>query len=223
MYLRGDRRLKELETGVIHLAGGVLRQLQMATDALRDPAGAASDDVAAHDAGIDSEQLRLETLSLEIVALDEPHGSQARAVLAYVRINDELERIGDLAVHVANQAAAAAEHGRGPAVPVDLLAMADRAAAMLDRATRAIGDRDADEARTVRAMDEALDHGLHEATRDIAAAIERHPHQAGALLDTLNAARVIERIGDHAVIIAEQVMFIATGRVEHARHRPTAA
>ena len=200
---------------------------QSVTDALRavhdfDPARA--DAVIDADDVIDRYELEIEEECLHTLALHQPVAFDMRYIIAILKINNELERIGDLAVNIADQARFLAQERQadGP-LPFNLDAMAGDVRDMLRQSLDALVNIDAAAARQVREADDAVD-AIHRAMYDrVAAAIRADTDKAELYLHTLSVSRNLERIGDHAVNIAEDVLYITEGDIfRHPRNHPLA-
>jgi phosphate transport system protein len=145
---------------------------------------------------------RVDELALELLASQQPLAGDLRLITACMKINSDLERVGDQAVNIAQRGLAYG--GQSPAdLPVDIPRIAAAAAGMIRRALNAFIDRDADLADAVLKMDEAwisLVRRMHEA-----------PEEIDQALDALIVVRNLERVADHATNIAEDVIFWVRG------------
>jgi phosphate transport system protein len=129
-----------------------------------------------------------------------------------LKINNDLERIADLAVGIAERAVLLASQPAFPA-PIDVQAMGSRVSRMLKDGVDALVRRDADLARRVCAADEEVD-GMHRRTYErVEEGILRNPTQVRFHIHYLAISRSLERIADHATNIAEDVIFMVEGRI----------
>jgi phosphate transport system protein len=213
-YLRQIEKLKHMMLTLGDLAG---RSVEEAIDAIhrRDDQRAA--DVIAREPQIDVLEVDLEEECLHTLALYQPVASDLRFIVALVTINKDLERIGDLAVDLAEQALYLGRTLDGQPIPFDLVGESRRVREMLRLALEALVNTDADLAERVRQSDDAVDRIHAHACNQIEAAIRQNPSDTGRLLRLLNVTRQLERIADHTVNIAEDVIYMARG--EFLRHR----
>lgn len=184
-------------------------RLAMASLAGRDTAMV---DLVLHgDEPVNRLHIEIDNRCFTLLALHQPMAIDLRSILAAVKINNDLERVGDLAVNIAEAASRYLRHA--PITPAnELPRMGDMAQAMLREALDAFLRRDADLAQGVLDSDDELDElktlmfrRLIQSMRDSQAAIE-------PALDLLLVSRHLERIGDHATNIAEDVIFMVSAR-----------
>jgi phosphate transport system protein len=205
----------EIQAIRVRLARTAARAEQMVRDAVRalltrDPA------LAREVIGTDRELNRLEVeLDYECVMLlarRSPVGEDLRLVLTALKADVDMERIGDLAVHVAERAI---ELASGPGVEAlpGLVALAERSSDHVERTMRALADRDGEAAREVIRYDKELDDLHADHMRRIIQVAKDHPSQLDRALAWSSVSRHLERISDHACNIAEMVVFLAEGQV----------
>jgi phosphate transport system protein len=141
--------------------------------------------------------------------------SDLRFIVAVLTINKDLERIGDLAANLAEQALFLAEEKSTALThsPIDFAEESIRVRHMLTNSLDALVTRDAALARTVLADDDAVDELHREVYQKVKQAIQLNPETAGRMIDLLNVSRRLERIADHAVNIAEDVIYLVEGRI----------
>jgi phosphate transport system protein len=170
------------------------------------------------DPGIDQTEVEIEEDCLKILALHQPVAVDLRFIIAVLKMNNDLERVGDLAVNIAERALFLCQ--RAPvAAPFDLDGMSRKALAMLSASLDALMRLDAELARKVRDDDDEVDELHRQMYVRIWAAVRKHPDQAEALLSYLSASRHLERIADSATNIAEDVIYLVEGEI--VRHKPT--
>ena len=186
--------------------------LQCALDAFATEDAALADTVIGGDDVLDERFAALQREVLRLVALQAPVASDARLLIAAMYIGLHLERIGDLAVNAAELTKLAAGLPRDPVVGGDLQEMGRAVLGMVDAATRAFADRDADACQRLPVADDRV-NALNRAVlaRVLAIQTPKGRRQWGVYMDEL--ARQLERAGDHAVDIGEQVWFMVTGQV----------
>ena len=209
--LYGDQ-LSAIDEGLLELTRLVQQSVNRATHALltADPDVAAQ--VLAGDHRIDSLREKIEDQVIEVLALQQPVAGDLRMLVAAVRMVADLERMGDLAVHVAKVAQLRMP---GLAVPSELLPiigrMAELASQMVGRLTSIIADRDLDGVELLEQADEEMDD-LRRRSFGIMLGDEWSRGVEPAI-DIALVGRYYERIADHAVTLARRVVFLVTGEV----------
>jgi phosphate transport system protein len=185
--------------------------------AVRDADMAAA--VEARDADVDRREVELEEECLKTLALHQPVASDLRLVIAILKINSDLERIGDLAVNVAHKAATLAA-SPPIRIPLDLPNMWETTRGMLRDSLKAFINHDPALAQNVCARDAEVDRMKHEGRLQAETLMRDQPDKLHAILSILALARNLERIADHATNIAEDVIYLVEGEI--VRHRPAA-
>lgn len=174
--------------------------------------------VIEEDRQIDQEEVNVEEECLGLLALHHPVAHDLRYVVAVLKINKELERIGDLAANIAEQALAMTEEAPVPDHAVDLImGMAQRTQVMVKKSINALVDVDANLATEVRRSDDDVDRMLAETYELVEAGIRENVDRLTQFVRLLNIARHLERIADHGVNIAKEVLYISSGEI--VRHR----
>jgi phosphate transport system protein len=168
------------------------------------------------DLTLDHMEVEVEENCLKLLALYQPVAVDLRFIIAVLKINNDLERVGDLAVNVAERALFLASV---PPVSLtfDFMDMAAKVQSMLKRSLDTLVNFNAQGARAVCAMDDAVDAINRDMYISVQDAIVAHPEQAEALIHILSVSRHLERIADHATNIAEDVIYMIEGEV--VRHR----
>lgn len=187
-----------------------------ATTALLEADARRAEAVIAGDAEIDSATELIEERALLLLATQQPVASDLRQLVATLRMLTDLQRMGDLAVHVAKVARMRVPN---PAVPPQLhptiRSMAKVADSMVDAASRIVADRDVDAAGELENEDDEMDLLRRDLFRFILA--EDWEHGVEPAIDIALLGRYYERVGDHAVSMARRVVYLVTG------HLPTEA
>lgn len=203
------RQIDKLKKMTLSLGGLVEQSLRDSLRALdhRDSELAAR--VVAGDNRIDALQREIEEECLATLALHQPVAFDLRYVVAILKMGSDLERIGDLAENIADQSQLLAEEDRVSEIPVDLPGMSSLVQTMLKKALDALVNMDSPLAQQVRATDDQVD-ALHRQTYDrVERGIREHPHQIEQHIQYMAVSRFLERIADHAVNIAEDVLYMA--------------
>ena len=194
-------------TGIAHAVEDAVRR---ATDALLTSDAALAEQVISDDLVIDRARERVEENAFSLLSLQQPVAGDLRTLISALRMVSELERMGDLSVHVAKIARLRLPN---VAVPVDvrptILGMADVAQDMVHRVAGVIASRDVAEALALHEVDEQMDYLRRSSFSQLLASDWSHGVEAA--VDIALLGRYYERIADHAVSIANRVVFIVTG------------
>jgi phosphate transport system protein len=172
---------------------------------------------------IDRREVAIERECLRILALYEPVASDFRRVLTILRVNRDLERIGDLAARIAKRAKKLARGSSPVPIPEPLEALAEAAMLSVRGALDSLINCDAQSGRSVIAEDHRLDQHRRTVRAGLKEAIRRDVNRVEDLLQLLDVARHLERVGDHAAGIAEAVVYMKEGQiVRHGNSARTA-
>jgi phosphate transport system protein len=215
-----DTALSELRLHLVSMGGLAMDQVATAVRALLDGDDSLARLVLSRESLVNDFERTIDREAFRLIALHQPMASDLRMAKAASRIVIELERVGDEAKKIARFAARlAAGEPQGPvrAVARFLRNMADLTAGMLREAVRALDESDTDMAHAVTSRDAELDEEFAAALRQLLTLAMQDQRFLGATIDTVFALKGLERIGDHAKNIAEQVVFVANG--EDLRHR----
>jgi phosphate transport system protein len=162
-------------------------------------------------------EVEIDEMCLHMLALRQPAASDLRFITFALKIVTDLERIGDLAVNIAEQAADLNAQPPEPQPWVDIPKMAQIAQEMLEDVLDAFVAGDAEKARAVLARDDAVDELYHRVYRELIDSLGTEPHRSARTASILFVAKHLERIADHATNIAEMVIFHIEGR--DVRHK----
>ena len=173
------------------------------------------DDVAVSDGEINARQMAIDDRAFKLLVLQQPVASDLRVIVAAIKINSELERVGDLAVNLAESAR---RYLSAAALPEQALLarMSDVAQAMFTEALSAFVSGNLGTAQAVLERDDALDSLRAQTFRRLVEVMTQQPDRVPSALELMLMARHLERIGDHATNIAEDVFFVVAG--EDVRH-----
>ncbi|MBB6428899.1 phosphate signaling complex protein PhoU [Algisphaera agarilytica] len=165
------------------------------------------------DKKIDLLEIEIEEECLHTLALHQPVAFDLRYVVAVLKMNNDLERIGDHAKSIAEQAKYLAEEGQVNEPPFDLNAMGRRVEQMLRHALDAVVNIDVEVAHQVRVLDDEVDI-MHASMYGRAIELMReNPHQTEQMVHYISVSRQLERIADHACNIAKDVLYITEGEI----------
>jgi phosphate transport system protein len=208
-----DRGEREVKDHVLRMASIVEQQIRLAIQALEERDAELATSVVTGDARVNEAQREASSLITTTIATQQPVARDLRFLLSLDRVTYELERIGDHAGDVAKQARKLA--GMPALRPYAELAAMGRIAAELVRGiTGALIDVDEGLARQVAAGDDEIDHLYHRVFSEIVELMRDDPANVEPGTRILFAAHDFERIGDRVTNIAEDVVYLATGRVE---------
>lgn len=202
-----DQQLDDIDAKVVRLFALVTEAVAAATESLLASDRATAQATADRDAVVDQLEADLEELAQRELVRHSPMAGDMRYLLSVIRIVPELERSGDLAEHVAQRAVAGLGSRLSPGVRGILQEMGSTCVEMWQAAADAWTERDADAAERIDATDDRLDD-LHDQL------IEELGHSELELADALQTTlvgRFYERLGDHAVHIAERIGYLALG------------
>jgi len=173
--------------------------------------------VIGEDQRIDLMEIDVEEECLHTLALHQPVAFDLRFIVAVLKINNDLERIGDLCVNIADQVRMLGEESQPYDQPFDMRAMGRTVRQMLKTVLDALVNVDPQLAETVIGRDSEID-GMHRTTyHRVEELVRENPQQIGQMVHLLSISRNFERMGDHCVNIAEDVLYMARGDIR--RHR----
>lgn len=218
-----QREIDSLKKKLLALSAFVEENVQRAVTAIAERETAAADEVIDSDPDIDKMEIDVEEDCLKILALHQPVAIDLRFIVAVLKINNDLERIADLAVNIAERAVFLNTQERVD-IPFDYAGMATKAKRMLAQSLDALINGNTELAHAVCTADDEVDAINREMYRQIKEGIRNHPEQVECLLHLLSVSRHLERIADHATNIAEDVIYMVDGeivrhRVEHYTHK----
>jgi phosphate transport system protein len=209
--------LEELKQKLVTMGGLAEQAVHRATQAYSKRDGAICHQVLDAEPQINRIEREIDELARELLAMQQPMAVDLRFILAVIKINADLERVGDQAVNIAQHVLDIIKLPPHE-LPVDIPKMASVAAQMVHDALQAFVLEDPALAHKVLATDDLLDRMNREANNAIAAKMQASPEMVNDALDALLIARNLERIGDHATNISEDVIFWVQGA--DVRHQP---
>jgi len=210
------REIENLKKGILTLGAMAEGAAREATSAIANRDERLARTVIQNDIKLDEMEVQVEENCLKVLALYQPVAIDLRFIVAVLKINNDLERVGDLAVNLAERAVFLATQ---PPVSIsfDYQAMARKAQDMLKKSLDSLVNLSADQAREVLAGDDEIDAMNREMFLIVEDAIHTHPEQTESLIHMLSASRHLERIADHATNIAEDVIYMIDGVI--IRHK----
>jgi phosphate transport system protein len=211
-----QKELEQLKKRILSLGAMVEEHVSMAIKAFGKRDANLAEEVIKADARVDEIEVEVEEECLKILALHQPVAVDLRFITAVIKINNDLERIGDEAVNIAERVVYLAS--RPPIeAQFDYGIMTDKTKTMLEESLDALVNLDIDLAYKVRLDDDEVDSAdrdMHEKVRE---AIRKNPERVGSLINLLSISRHLERIADHATNIAEEVIYMIEGVIQ--RHK----
>ena len=200
--------LEQLRRNLIRMGAEVERQIQLAMEALTQMDAEKAREVIARDAEIDQMEIDVENQAVQLLALQQPVAVDLRFLIAALKINNDLERIGDHAVNIAEGAERLAN--QKPFKPfVDIPYMAEVASTMLKQSLDAFVNRDAALAKQVIRKDDVLDDKTVSIIRELLTYMAENPALITYCLELFSIVKNLERVGDLATNICEDTIFIA--------------
>ncbi|HTV05124.1 MAG TPA: phosphate signaling complex protein PhoU [Acidobacteriaceae bacterium] len=208
--LRFQRSLDDLKEKLLVMAGMAEQAIQRAVEAYRVRDLSICDLVDRGELAINRLEREIDQMALDLLAMEQPMAIDLRFILAVIKINADVERVGDSAQSISDrvrelQAFPVAE------IPVDIARMASLAEAMVRKALQSFIEADASIAESVLSMDDSVDRMNDAAYFSVLNVMKTQPHIAPQALNALVIARILERVADHATNIAEDVIFWVRG------------
>jgi phosphate transport system protein len=212
------RELDKIKKKILSLGALVEERVRIASSAVDNRDAAIAQKIIDTDWEIDEMEVEVEEECLKILALHQPVAVDLRFIITVIKINNDLERIGDQAVNIAERVLTISKRPEMDFV-FDYLPMAEKAEAMLKMSLDALVNMDVDLAFKVVTMDDEVDAIKELAYDRIKEAIKAQPARVGYLINLLLISRHLERLADHATNIAEEVIYLIEGEiVRHANY-----
>lgn len=212
--------IEKLKKRILLMAAMVEENLQYAVKSVTERNTTLADRVIDADPEIDAQEVEVEEDCLKILALHQPVAADLRYVIAVLKINNDLERIADLAVNIAERTKFLASRPETP-VPFDLNGMLKATVTLVKKSVDALVEHNAGVARTVIAEDDIVDEYHRQAYNAVQKQIGKSPETVETLISLLSVSRNLERIADHATNVAEDVIYMIDGEiVRHQKINP---
>lgn len=216
MAVHLHREIEKLKMMILNLGAFVEQSVHGAIEAVLRRNLELANRVIQEDNEIDELEIEVEEECLKLLALYQPVATDLRFIVAVLKINSDLERIGDKSVSIAKRARFLI--GQEPIqVEFDFSGMAKKVQGMLRESLNALVNMDSSLALEVRTADEVVDEMLRTMNTLVKEEIIARPDMADSLIALLDISRHLERIADHAANIAEDVIYMAEGEI--VRHR----
>ena len=210
--IRLQKEIEILKRELLTLGAIVEERVATAVKSLAKRDIAIANRIIDGDNEIDDMEVDLEESCLKILALHQPVAVDLRVIIAVLKINNDLERIGDLAVAIAERARDLSAM-REISLPFDFLGMSSSVQEMLRKSLDALVEWNIGLANDVCSLDDNVDEENRAMYHNVREAITQHPEQIEQLLGCLSVSRYLERIADHATNIAEDVIYLISGSI----------
>lgn len=202
--------LDDIGSGVIEMTRLVTSAMSQATGALLDSDPRRAEQIIASDARIDELRRDLEDRAFQMIAQQAPVATDLRVLVGTIHLVADLERMGDLAIHVAKIARLRAPEPAVPPEAIDVIAqMGEVAGSLMEKVADVVDGRDIELAQAIEAEDDSMD-ALRRKLFTLVLS-PRWAHGTESAIDLTLLGRYYERFADHAVAIARRVTFIVTG------------
>lgn len=209
--------LEDLKSRIARMSAMVQQSVDQAIEAVFTADPKLAQRAIEGDSRIDEEEVRVEKAAIDLLALHQPAAGDLRLITTVIKVNSDLERVADCAVNIAQRVLLLARDGDYQ-VPPDLRLMANNVASILRDTAKAFNLSSVDLARQVLRSDDVVDALYHQIVQDMLAQMESDGRKAGADLSFIMIAKNLERIADHCTNIAEDVIYIHTGRIIRHLH-----
>ena len=216
------RDMENLHRDILALSALVEEMIGNAARALRERDADLAHDVILVDQQVDEREVQIEEFCLKMLALHQPVAVELRRIATVMKVNNDLERIADLAVNLAERASSLSAFPgfRPPAELDDMVTISSR---MVRDALDAFVNTDAEAARVVCETDAEVDRQQTEVINELRATMKSNTQDIEPALFCFSAARHLERIADHATNIAEDVIYLVEGEIVRHHHSSEAA
>lgn len=206
------REIERLKRQLLNLSAVVESSVQKAVRSISERDDKLARQVMDADNEIDQMEVDVEEDCLKILALHQPVATDLRFIIAVLKINNDLERIGDLSVNIAERAIYLANKEKVE-IPFDFPKMSALTQSMLHRSLDALVNMDRALANAVCAADDELDKINRDMYTKVKNGVRNNPEQIDSLINLLAVSRQLERIGDHCTNIAEDVIYMIEGTI----------
>jgi phosphate transport system protein len=202
--------LEQLKAKLLEMSALVESAIYRSVQGVVEKNAALAEQVMKNEARINQLEIEVDDLAISLLVLQAPMAADLRLVTAAIKINNDLERMGDLSVSIAQSALALM---KDPVIRplIDIPHIAGLAQGMVRKALDAFVNRDPELARSVLASDDAVDNMRTASYHELISFMEKNPSQISQALYLLSTVRNLERIADHATNIAEDVLFLVKG------------
>ncbi len=214
-----QQELEELKGKLLEMSALVEAAIQRSVSAVTQKDRSAAEQVLRDEAHVNELEMAIDEFAINLLATQQPLAADLRLIVAALKINTDLERMGDLSVNIAQKAVSLLSE---PVVTpmVDIEHMSALVESMVRKSLDAFVTHDADLARSVLAADDAVDSLRTASYHELVSFMEKNPQNIPQALDLIGITRSLERIADHSTNVAEDVLFLVKGI--DVRHRSEA-
>jgi len=205
-----EQELEQLKGKLLEMSALVEASVQRSVAAVTQKDRSAADQVFRDEARINELEMEIDEFAINLLATQQVVAADLRLVVAALKINTDLERMGDLSVHIAQRAISLLSE---PVIKpmVDIRHMSSLVESMVRKSLDAFVANDADMARSVLSSDNAVDNLRTASYHELVSFMEKDPQNIPQALDLIGITRSLERIADHSTNIAEDVLFLVKG------------
>jgi phosphate transport system protein len=205
-----QQELDELKAKLLEMSALVENSVYRSVQGVVEKNEDLAQQVLKNEARVNQLEIEIDDMAIGLLALQAPMATDLRLITAAIKINNDLERMGDLAVSMAESALVLIKE---PVIRplIDIPHIAGLAQGMVRKALDAFVNRDAELARSVLASDDAVDNLRTASYHELISFMESNPSQIPQALRLLSVVRNLERVADHATNIAEDVLFLVKG------------
>jgi phosphate transport system protein len=205
-----EQELEQLKGKLLEMSALVEAAVQRSVAAVAQKDRSAAEQVLRDEARINQLEMEIDEFAINLLATQQPLAADLRLVVAALKINTDLERMGDLSVSIAQRAVSLLSE---PVITpmVDIRHMSSLVESMVRKSLDAFVANDADMARSVLASDDAVDSLRTASYHELVSFMEKDPRNIPQALDLIGITRSLERIADHSTNIAEDVLFLVKG------------
>ena len=205
-----EQELEQLKGKLLEMSALVEASVQRSVAAVTQKDRSAAEQVFRNEARINQLEMEIDEFAITLLATQQPLAADLRLIVAALKINTDLERMGDLSVNIAQRAVSLLSE---PMIKpmVDIRHMSSLVESMVRKSLDAFVANDADMARSVLASDDAVDSLRTASYHELVSFMEKDPHNIPQALDLIGITRSLERIADHSTNIAEDVLFLVKG------------
>jgi phosphate transport system protein len=217
-----EQELEKLKAKLLEMSALVESAIYRSVQGVVEKNEELAQQVLRNEARVNQLEIEIDDMAIGLLALQAPLAVDLRLITAAIKINNDLERMGDLSASIAQSALALI---REPVIRpmIDIPHIAGLAQSMVRKALDAFVNRDADMARSVLASDDAVDNMRTASFHELMSFMEKNPQQIPQALWLLSVIRNLERVADHATNIAEDVLYMVKGiDVRHHNEERTA-
>lgn len=206
------KAVEKLKKMLLTLSGIIEENLSEAIKAVLARDTVKAKQIHDYDDQVDQMEVDIEEECLKILALHQPVAVDLRFIIAVLKINNDLERIGDLSVNLAKIAGYILETP-GCDIPFDYISMGDKVRAMLRKSLNSLVEMDTELAREVCVSDEEIDKINRSVYRLVSDLMKKYPEKYDCLINAISISRYLERIADQTTNIAEDVIYMVEGKI----------